>query len=129
MTTTAGKVTPTKASLAFVKAAAAELFTFAMSVYAGISGNADVVPARLAQGTAAKAGAAVLKMKAVTKYAEGLLHIQVKWTGGHGRLSDLDKVAVRIAHVAPQLGSMDFRLGDKCRAHTEGSGGKGVSPR
>jgi hypothetical protein len=40
MTTTTKKVTPIKASLAFVKAAAADLYTFAMSVYTGMNGNA-----------------------------------------------------------------------------------------
>src|SRR5262245_43902451 len=35
---------------------------------------------------------------------------------GHSRLSDLDKVAIRIAHVASQFRCMDFRLCDEVRA-------------
>lgn len=38
--TTQGKVTPIKASLAFVKAAAGDLLAFASSVYSGMNGNA-----------------------------------------------------------------------------------------
>src|SRR5579862_2714751 len=40
MTTQLDNTTPIKASLAFVKAAAADLYTFAMSVYNGLNGNA-----------------------------------------------------------------------------------------
>src|SRR5262249_1025711 len=35
---------------------------------------------------------------------------------GHGRLSNLNEVAIRIAHVAPHLRCMDFGLGDELRA-------------
>src|SRR5690242_10359423 len=38
--TTKAKVTPIKASLSFVKAAAADLYAFASSVYSGMNGNA-----------------------------------------------------------------------------------------
>ena len=36
------------------------------------------------------------------------IHVQIQGTRGHSRLSDLNKVAVRDAHVAPLLRCMDF---------------------
>ncbi len=42
--------------------------------------------------------------------------VQVQGTRGHGRLSDLNEVPIRVAHIAPQFRCVDFRLSDEFRA-------------
>jgi hypothetical protein len=43
-------------------------------------------------------------------------HVQVQRTRGHGRLSNLNEVPIRVAHVAPQFRCVNFRLRNKFRA-------------
>src|SRR5260370_31117230 len=42
--------------------------------------------------------------------------VQVQGTRGHGRLSDLNEVHIRVAHIAPPFRCAGFRLSDVFRA-------------
>src|SRR5580658_3740579 len=45
-----------------------------------------------------------------------MLYVKIQRTRSHRRLADLNKVAVRIAHVAPHLGRVHLWLGDEFRS-------------
>src|SRR5579862_9751282 len=68
---------------------------------------------RLKGSMSARAG--ITTLSSPRRNRERLL-IQIQRVRSHGRLSDLNEVTVRIAHVAPHLGCMDFGLGDELRA-------------
>jgi hypothetical protein len=42
--------------------------------------------------------------------------VQVQRTRGHGRLSNLNEVPIRVAHVAPQFRCVNLRLSNEVRA-------------